>query len=464
MICFLLSVGLTSCNDWLDVKPETEETLDEIFSKQQGYQDVLIGSYLNLKSEALYGEHLTFGNIEYLAQHWTYETETSGEQLSRFNYKSKYAENAFSRIFGEMYHTIAELNMMLQNIDHSGAHFEKGIYEIIKGEALAMRAYCHFDLLRIFGPIPSNVSGKSILPYVKEAHIDYHQHLPYTEYVTLLEQDLLEAEKLLKEYDPIVNTEQLSGLSVSATNFLKDRKRRLNYYAIKALEARFYLWLGGEDNKAKACTCAKEVISAKNTYGDMLYKLGSMQDITDANYSFPSEHIFSIYDFKLFSKAKMNFTGAVVYKKDKSLIKTDFFKAGTTDIRQMLWNEEIADNQSRSYTITKYIQPESEANNLIPMIRLSEMYFIVMECGTLDEANKLYEDFCIQRDIKPITITNNEQLNDMLIEEYNKEFYGEGQMFYTYKRMNVSEMKWAMDLGNEDSYVVPLPRKEVSYN
>lgn len=35
----LLFGGLVSCNDWLDVKPETEMTLEEMYADQQGFQE-----------------------------------------------------------------------------------------------------------------------------------------------------------------------------------------------------------------------------------------------------------------------------------------------------------------------------------------------------------------------------------------------------------------------------------------
>ena len=38
----LLFGGLVSCNDWLDVKPETEMTLEEMYADQQGFQDALL--------------------------------------------------------------------------------------------------------------------------------------------------------------------------------------------------------------------------------------------------------------------------------------------------------------------------------------------------------------------------------------------------------------------------------------
>ena len=69
--------------------------------------------------------------------------------------------------------------MILEQIDARQDVFEPGMYEIIKGEALAMRAYCPFDLLRLFGPMPTRTSTGKILPYVTTVGIDYHTHHTY---------------------------------------------------------------------------------------------------------------------------------------------------------------------------------------------------------------------------------------------------------------------------------------------
>ena len=77
----LLFGGLVSCNDWLDVKPETEMTLEEMYADQQGFQDALTGAYLELKNSSAYGTELMYGTIEYLAQHWDYTAESIQEKI-----------------------------------------------------------------------------------------------------------------------------------------------------------------------------------------------------------------------------------------------------------------------------------------------------------------------------------------------------------------------------------------------
>lgn len=259
----LLFGGLVSCNDWLDVKPETEMTLEEMYADQQGFQDALTGAYLELKNSSAYGTELMYGTIEYLAQHWDYTAESIQEKISQFNYIDDNVQNRFTLIYTQLYKIILSVNAILEQIDAKQDVFEPGMYEIIKGECLAMRAYCHFDLLRLFGPMPTRTTASKILPYVTKVGIEYNTHHSYQEFTELLENDLTDAGKLLYPFDPVIpageDREELN-LSLSAENFLTARQIRFNYYAVKAMEARFYLWLGGDDNKAKAYDCATEVI------------------------------------------------------------------------------------------------------------------------------------------------------------------------------------------------------------
>ncbi len=54
------------------------------------------------------------------------------------------------------YKIVADVNSILQKIDQQKALFTGDNYRLIKGEALALRAFAHFDVLRMFGPMPDN--------------------------------------------------------------------------------------------------------------------------------------------------------------------------------------------------------------------------------------------------------------------------------------------------------------------
>ena len=62
-----------------------------------------------------------------------------------------------------------------------------------------------------------------------------------------------------------------------------------------------------------------------------------------------------------------------------------------------------------SITINKFSQFLANSTNNckdnFPIMRLPEIYFIIMECGPLDEANTLYEEYCAARNIEYIPLT-----------------------------------------------------------
>ena len=163
----LLFGGLVSCNDWLDVKPETEMTLEEMYADQQGFQDALTGAYLELKNSSAYGTELMYGTIEYLAQHWDYTAESIQEKISQFNYIDDNVQNRFTLIYTQLYKIILSVNAILEQIDAKQDVFEPGMYEIIKGNVwrcglIATSICCVCSVLCRPGPLPAKFSRMSL--------------------------------------------------------------------------------------------------------------------------------------------------------------------------------------------------------------------------------------------------------------------------------------------------------------
>ena len=441
----LLLCCITACNDWLEVAPQAEKEEAEMFEKEVGFRNVLIGAYIRMKSNNLYGEDLTYGSIEMLAQHWT-NTDDLGKYLKAYNYEQSVVETK------------------INNIDARKEMFEGNNFEIIKGEALAIRAFCHFDVLRLFGPIPTNLPEGTILPYVTTVSIVPNRLVSYNDFTTKLLADLDEAERCLEGNDPILTAsiKELSTLEVAQDdNFLCDRQMRMNYYAVCALKARVQLWLG---NKNEALKYAQKVIDAKDPNGNVMFRLGSATDCANGDLIFSSEHIFNLNvynlsDFKI-SAANTFYTNSTALKY--------FWASETTDIRRGKMWKEVYDNYwwTYYYYMTKYTQATNMpvwAKNSIPLFRLAEMYLIAMECGSIQNANDLYKEVCIARDITPVTFGSTEELSETLILEYNREFYGEGQAFYAYKRLGRSKIFGTSTVGSALIYVLPLPKAESLY-
>ena len=101
----------------------------------------------------------------------------------------------------------------------------------------------------------------------------------------------------------------------------------------------------------------------------------------------------------------------------------------------------------------------------MPMLRMSELYLIAIEStDDLAEANSLYKTYMASHNVN---ITDEFKSLDAVKEEleyeYSREFYGEGQAFYAYKRMGVTWMLLGGGM-SEASYELPVPNTEYDPN
>lgn len=464
---FMLLLGgmlsTTACNDFLDVSPETEKEKVEMLSKESGYKNVLVGAYIRMKSASLYGGDLVYGTTEMLAQHWNNTTKaTLPYYFSLFDYKASAVESQMSTIYNGLFKVIADVNGLLEVIDDHKDVFKENNYELIKGEALAIRAFCHFDILRLFGPMPTNLPSEAILPYVKTVSTNPNSKVTYTEFTTNLLADLELAEQLMKDRDPICSKsiDQLnSSASSTDDNFWMYRQMRMNYYAVCATLARVHLWMG---NKEDALGYAKAVIDAEDATGKQMYRLGNSDDCARGDFTLSCEHVFNMNVNDL---ATTSLGTARGYEKTKSQLTNYLYGSGSTDIRLTYMWDYVYDDWNWTYNnyFKKYLQSANMpaiSKNTLPLIRLYEMYLIAMECSSLTDANALYAQMCAARDISPVDVTDALELKELLIKEYNKEFYGEGQAFYMYKRLAVETIFYTSEKGSVATYVIPLPKQE----
>ena len=457
-----LMVLVSGCGDWLDIKPQTESKEDDLFAKEQGFKDALIGAYIQMKQNSLYGQNLTYTTLEYLAQHWNYSLVTYEENLSTYVYSDAIVEATFSSVYEQWYKVILSCNNILNNIDGRKDVFTKKYYELVKGEALAIRAFMHFDVLRLFGPTPAAVvSGERILPYVTEVSTIPNVHITFDEYIKLLEQDMLEAESLLAVSDPIIG-DNTSLYDAAMDDFIQSRELRVNYYALKALMARFYLWIDQEDS---AFSCAKEVIEAKSALGGDIFTLADKTVFLSDNKALTGEWIFGISVKGLADDVQVNFIEAragAKLTKTKEMVLTGLYENNTADTRRNLWKDYTSESVAIfSYLFTKYTQ---EGLSSLPVMRISEMYLVAAEAApTLEEGISYFRKFRTSRDLQTLTYSTKIQLQSDILKEYEKEFYGEGQMFYAYKRVNSPSMLWSIVPITPSIYKIPLPQDEISY-
>lgn len=486
LLLLLVAVSLPSCNDWLDVRPDTEQKEEDQFSNEKSFESAVIGMYMDMADRDIYGERLTMTNIESLANLWYMDSDHNRYEdyyLMQHDYSNvEYSQAAIEAIYAKLFNVIVQANIIIKNaVEHGDVIADPAMRSVIEGEAYAVRAYCQFDALRLFGQVPGGTEQVS-LPYSETTTIyEVPPYYDFNAYVEKLKSDIEKAKSLLLDNDPVCHY-SFSSLNNSyddgVDNFMIYRQSRMNYWAVRALEARMYLYIG---DKTTAYQIVKEIINA-TLDGNPVMTMSGVSDFAAGYKLCPSECLFylSKYDvmdysseFLVGGQESFSTWGDLGITHDMYL--TLYAGQNSDSHNRMLncWNTKAQDNYGDMMTVTtKYYWDAENVTNamlyyqLIPMLRMSEIYLIAMECTTdLNEANSLYRTYMLAHDVSNAAdFQSLDEVETFILNEYRREFFVEGQMFYTYKRLNCTEMLWRDEPVSEDEYILPLPTTEYNPN
>ena len=451
----IVCLGLfASCSNWLDVQPKTMVEEEEVFSRELGFKEALAGIYIKMATTDLYARNLSYGFIDILGQRYQAGDANTYQNALWYTFPSTSTESYTETIWSDMYNIIANINNLLYYCDLKKEVFAtEHYYEIIKGEALGLRAFLHFDLLRMYGPIYKENPNAKRIAYRTEFNREAKEMQSSNVVVDSIIADLKKAEILLEESDPcdFQYAKNDYDEETDGDYFLSNRHKRMNLYAVKALLARVYLYAG---NKTEAVVYAQEVIDSKyfNLVGDAQDALRS------------KEIIFSVYVDQFDLIIAGNGSSYTINSEEFLNEIFDVAADGTNDIRL---REGVGfDNSYNGYTMRKYKQENLYActKNTVPLIRLSEMYYILAECATTPEnaadfLNKVRE----VRGVDQVVCTENNVLEE-IEKEYRKDFYGEGQLFYFYKRHGYTTfLHCPIENMTESNYMFTWPDNEVLF-
>lgn len=439
------STMMVSCDSWLEVKPYDKISEGELQKSEEGYQKMLNGIYIDLNSDALYGQSLSVEMIEVMGGAYAIGTDNSVwgnyKDLSNYQYGTEYWRNRLDQTWNKAYALILNCNKILENIDQNQDLFTGGNYYAVKGEALALRAMLHFDMLRLFGPVYAKDSDKKAIPYYNKQTNSPEPILTAKEVAEKVVADLEEARILLAN-DPVKTEGTLmSGSQDGTSNFMRYRALRLNYYAVEALLARVNLYMG---NKTEAFKYATDVIKTADQgifpFVDKSLVIGSP---ADPDRIFSSEVLFALTNTSR-SKIHKNFYDPsrlpnYVFRMDDNLMSNIVYggaaiTGGYQDDYRYRANWIATGSNRYFYKYSDMVANGSIQNTMIPMIRLGEMFLIAAESQSDNLANGVQYVNALRRNRG---VANLQTLTpDLLKYEYIRELYGEGQLFYLYKRLN----------------------------
>ncbi len=446
-------LALSSCEDWFDIDPKTDIKAEDFFETANGFQSALQGVYTKMAEPATYGNNLTFGMLDQLSLMYDY-VPTGAENktdIFEYNYTTSYGYNTKERIsetWSAAYNLIANANNLNKWLDKKGSTvLDMPTFNRMKGEVYGLRAFIHFDILRLWGPM--GYDAEDTQTYIPYRTISDNSKQPLLTQKVVVENILADL-KLAEDY-------LMEDRSISLAD--NEERFRFNYYAAKALEARIYNYCG---MKQEALEAAKEVIDNCGL---------TLQTANVDDPAFFAETIFGVYLYQMNEKITAYFAEGpdftTQYITDINTMKDYFetFTGTSSDVDIRIKSSGILGYNSTKYISRKYIKND---NAVIPLIRLPELYYIMCESSNLSTAPEYVNAVKSKRGYTKSSLMQdfiNEAARQHVLDyEYRTEFYAEGQYFHFMKRNKIQSLNYAPDVSfGEAKYIFPLPDEEKEY-
>ena len=428
-ILLALPLLLGSCEAYLDVNPKSEVTDKELFSTAEGCEDAIYGIYTEMgTNKNLFAYALTFAYPE----------------LMTGNFTISQSDN---------------LAYVVQRLwEHEFRHIR-----LYKGELLALRAYLHFEMARIFAvPFASGdaAAKAKAIPYVTTYGIEVTPYSSLDKVFELIVADLTEAEKYLAADEELVTATRNNA----SDGFTSCRITHLNLYAVQALLARAYWTMGkldlAEDYAEKVIDSGKfPLMTTAEAWNAVETGTLNMQETVFGLYS--TQYTYNFYRNHIYQGGTLALSSQY-----SEIYSTDL--AGT-DKRYSTWFD-TGNSWCIKHYNKMYAQGESNptySGKSIPgpsLIRIPEMYYIVAEANLTKDPDKAteYLDYVVKsRDLTPFAERETGKITENnIINERRKEFFADGEDFFNMKRLQLDiAIPGGNFAGTDDAtYTMPIPQ------
>jgi hypothetical protein len=438
---FAASMILSSCKkEFLDIYPTDNVSAFGVTSSTSTAMAALNGIH-----RALYVRYGSQGRGGIGA--WYYHIAEMGEDMV-FNYATwtthlrwlnRSATSSYNRANWLMFYGwIANANVLITGIDEStsGTQDEK---DIIIGQALLYRAWCHFNLVQMYADryVAGGNNTQPGIPLMVENSTEGQPRATVEAVYTQINQDIDDAILLLD--------------GKGRTN-----KSHLNVDVGRGLKARVALTMGNWTTAVDYAVQAREDYELMDSATYFLgFRINSesndeymwasqiQEDQTDkwANYG---------------AYVSRNFSSTSIRRNPRSIFSVLYDQISSTDVRKLLWDPtgdhlnlppgiEIVSSAARyPYTNQKFIAVSTSDSRVdVPNMRVSEMFLIEAEAyarmgGHDAEAAAALYPMAVARDPSYSLSTNTGQaLIDEIMIQRRVELWGEGFRWFDLKRLNL---------------------------
>lgn len=456
-----------------------------MFSTRNGFYEALTGVYISMTSESCYGRNYSFYANELAAVKYGTVERAGFKSWQKHSYEDVAVTSSLESMWQSGYFTISNANKILKELENRRDVVKYDWeYNMIKGEMLAVRAYVHFDLMRMFGleSWDGDNASKLTIPYSTEYSLNPTAQKTYAETAGLLIEDI-EAALVCLEGDPVRGSKPENfDTYFNSDGYWDNRNLHLNYYAVEALAARVEFWAG---NYEKAKEYAADVIANTIEKGNLVEWIDAdaevkKSDNDERDWAFTTEHLFCLEVTDLYSLTTgYCYGGDVVTTLSSDLVENILFPRdlsgdgydGAEDVRGYAMQLKYGGTGYKSSKFYSSTSMTDAYRNRMPMIRISEMYyilgFIAYSENDLEGVKTGLRSVMSHRGYTDLNYGDTaEALQKELVTEVAREFLGEGQLFYWAKlsqKLDFPETASEIITVSPSLLIYPYPTSEITY-
>lgn len=445
ILIFVLS--LTSCSDdYLDTLPTDSVAAAEAIATTKNAWASLNGIHRLLYSQmrTTQGEG-GLGGIFLVSDHLGEDLVYAQASINTSWYAGVYRwvdhrnENSTTASYPYFffYRIINDANLIIEKIDAaSGDPTEKSR---IKGQALAYRAWAHFNLVQFYGKryVPQTVNTQLGVPIMLTSSTEPKARNTVEEVYTQINKDLNDAATLL-------------------TGYLRSNKSHINLNVVNGLRARVALTQGRWVDAATNAATARAGFTLMTT----AQYLGGFNDINNSEWMWGSAVVTdqTMFFFSYHAYISRNFSSSHIRTHPKTVYTDLYLRFPATDIRRTViaTTNSTADNYPAYMTFAGGVtynrnagasnkfwvkDPSSSVGDIVIM-RASEMFLIEAEARARNNEDALARTalhnlhLTRRTDVPVISANSGQALIDEIMFHRRLELWGEGFRYFDLKRTN----------------------------
>lgn len=434
-----ISIGLTSCKkDFLERSPTNRVDTEVAFSTTKniwlainGIHRAMYNQIFEVQSQGGQSGNMMYMDI--MGDDVVLNVSTNNWHVAEYQWNRHRDPGSNLVYYNYMFYyvIISNANMIISKVDNAtGSAEDKAI---LKGQALAYRAWAYFQMVQLFGEryVAGQANSSLAVPLILEPTTEKNPRNTVAEVYAQINADLDDAIANLTGYDRGTN------------------KSHLNINVAKGLKARVALV---QENWPAAIKFAQEARAGFALMTNAQYSAG-FNNYSVSEWMWGSkiqaDQTNSFYSF--FAHMSANYSSGVIRTNPRSINSKLYDWIPATDIRKTLWDPTGKNTSFPIPTSTSARYPymnrkfrvadASLSIGDVPYMRSAEMYLIEAEAQARSgndalAAQALYP-LAVNRNPSYVLSTNTGAalINEIMMQR-RAEFWGEGFRFYDLKRTN----------------------------